>query len=141
MPADRDEQGREEIVRLHEEVLSTGKRQVERGRVRISIGVHEREQALEQSLERQDVEIERVPVGRPVDEVPEPRQEGELLIVPVVEEELVVTKRLVLKEEIHIRKRVTQRTERFTVTLRSEHADIARTDTPNAPSLSGDTNE
>lgn len=116
----------EETIHLHEEVLSVGKRAVERGRVHIRIKVREREETVEQDLESQDVEIERVPVGRPVDSIPQPRQDGDVLIVPVVEEELVVTKRLVLKEELHIRKRTTRRTERVTESVRSEEAVITR---------------
>ncbi|HEY0832994.1 MAG TPA: YsnF/AvaK domain-containing protein [Azospirillum sp.] len=113
-------------VPLHEEVLSVGKRSVESGRVRIATEVHEREQTVEQDLDSEDIDIVRVPVGRPVDAVPDTRQEGDVLIVPVVEEELVVTKRLVLKEELHIRKRTTRRTERVTATLRSEEAVVTR---------------
>jgi len=127
----------EETIRLHEEVLSVGKRTVERGRVHIRTKVLEREESVEQELETQDVEIERVPVGRPVDSIPQPRQDGDVLIVPVVEEELVVTKRLVLKEELHIRKRTTRRIERVTETLRSEEAIVTRdATTPSIPTTS-----
>jgi len=116
----------ETIIPLYEETLSVAKRQVERGRVRVDVRVVEQEQALEQILERRDVEVERVAVGRVVETVPETRQEGDVMIIPVVEEEVVLVKRLVLKEEIHVRKRATQRTEQFTVKLRSEHAEITR---------------
>ncbi|TPG44309.1 DUF2382 domain-containing protein [Roseomonas nepalensis] len=47
--------------------------------------------------------VEHVPIGREVSELPVTRQEGNVIIVPVVEEVLVVTKKLVLKEEIHLR--------------------------------------
>jgi len=117
---------RETIIPLYEETLSVAKRQVERGRVRVDVRVVEQERALEQTLERHDVEVERVAVDRVVETVPETRQEGDVLIIPVVEEEVVLVRRLVLKEEIHVRKRATQRTEQFTVKLRSEHAEITR---------------
>jgi uncharacterized protein (TIGR02271 family) len=117
---------RETIIPLYEETLSVTKRQVERGRVRVDVRVVEQEQAIEQTLERNDVEVERVTVDRVVETVPEARQEGDVLIIPIVEEEVVLVKRLVLKEEIHVRKRATQRTEQFTVKLRSEHAEITR---------------
>jgi len=117
---------RETIIPLYEETLSVTKRQVERGRVRVDVKVVEQEQAIEQILERRDVEVERVTVDRVVETVPEARQEGDVLIIPVVEEEVVLVKRLVLREEIHVRKRATQRTEQFTVKLRSEHAEITR---------------
>jgi uncharacterized protein (TIGR02271 family) len=116
----------ETIIPLYEETLSVAKRQVERGRVRVDVRVVEQEQTLEQILERRDVEVERVAVGRVVETVPETRQEGDVMIIPVVEEEVVLVKRLVLREEIHVRNRATQRTEQFTVKLRSEHAEITR---------------
>ena len=123
----------ERVLPLHEEVLSVGKRAVERGHVRITTEVRERQETVEQDLDRESVEVVRVPVGRPVDAAPEPRQEGDVLIVPILEEELVVTKRLVLKEELHIRKTVTRRTERITETLRSEEATVQREDAPQPP--------
>ena len=130
----------EEAVPLSEEILSVGKRTVETGRLRIATVVHEREEIVEQDLSSETVEVLRVPVGRPVDAAPEPRYEGDVLIVPILEEELVVTKRLVLKEELHIRKQATRRTERVTETLRSEDAvvtrdDAARADAPRSATL------
>ncbi len=71
--------------------------------------------------------MERVPVGRVVQEAPQTRQEGDTLIVPVLEEVLVVEKRLVLKEELHIRKRSSERVEQQTVRLRSENVEIEQT--------------
>jgi len=116
----------EEVIPLLEESVSIGKRSVERGRVRIDVRVSQREQVLEQTLQRRDVEVERVPINRVVETVPVARQEGDVMIIPVVEEEVVMVKRLVLREEIHIRQRTTQRTEQFSVTVRSESAEISR---------------
>ncbi len=123
----------ERALPLHEEVLSVGKRVVERAQVRITTEVRERRETVEQDLDRESVEVVRVPVGRPVDAAPEPRQEGDVLIVPILEEELVVTKRLVLKEELHIRKTVTRHTERIAETLRSEEATVHRDGVPESP--------
>lgn len=116
----------ERRVPLHAEVLSAGKRTVEGDRVRITTRVVTREQTIEQDLDSEEVDVVRVPVGRPVDAVPDARQEGDVLIVPIVEEELVVTRRLVLKEELHIRKRTTRRTERVTAAVRAEEAVVTR---------------
>jgi uncharacterized protein (TIGR02271 family) len=118
---------RETIIPLYEETLSVGKRRVERGRYRIDVRVVEREQSREQTLERRDVEIERVAVGRVVETVPEIRQQGDVMIIPIVEEEVVMVTRLVLREEIHVRQKTTQRTEQFTVKLRAERAEVTRT--------------
>ncbi|WP_328702928.1 YsnF/AvaK domain-containing protein [Arenibaculum pallidiluteum] len=126
-PSDDGAEGR---IALIEESLSVRKRQVETGRVRVQVHVEEREQPVEIDLWREDVEVRRVPVGRQVDVVPETRQEGDTLIVPVVEEEVVVTRRLVLREEIHLTRRRHERTERRSVTLRAEQAEVMRDGPP-----------
>lgn len=116
----------ETVIPLYEETVSVGKRPVVRGRVRVDVRVAEREQTLQQTLERRDVEVERVAINRVVESAPETRREGDVLIIPVVEEEVVMVKRLVFREEIHVRERTTQRTEQFTVNVRSEKAEISR---------------
>lgn len=93
----------EEVIPLVEEVLHLSKRTVETGRVRVSLTTETVEETLRETLRSRRTEIERVPVGREVSEVPATRQEGDVMIVPVVEEELVVVRRLVLKEEIRLR--------------------------------------
>ena len=117
---------RETVIPLYRETLSLGKRQVERGRVRVDVRVEERERTFKQVLERHDVEVEHVPVNRVVESVPETRQEGDVLIIPIVEEEVVLVRRLVLREELHVRRQAKRRTEQFTVTLRSERAEVTR---------------
>lgn len=47
--------------------------------------------------------------------------------MPVVEEELVVVRRLVLKEEVHIRRVQTTVSHAETVTLRQQHVSVTRT--------------
>lgn len=120
----------EQTIPLSEEVVSVGKEPVIRARVRIATTTRERLVPVEQELAREEVEVERVAIGRMIDTVPEPRQEGDVLIVPVVEEELVVTKRLVLREELRISKRVTKRTEHMTVAVRAQEAVVDRDETP-----------
>lgn len=92
------------------EELSVTKEALETGRLRVSTHTHEREVLVDEDLARERVEIERVPAGHRIDAVPEVRQEGDTTIVPVVEEVLVVQRRFMLKEEIHIRRvRTTER--------------------------------
>lgn len=124
MPDDR-----ETVVPLHEETISVGKRRVERGRVRVTTRVTEHDEVVHQALEQEDVEVTRVPVDREVDARPEIRQDGDTTIIPLVEEVLVVERRLVLREEIHVRR--TKRTVQAEqpVTLRSEDATIERIET------------
>jgi stress response protein YsnF len=62
-----------------------------------------------------------------VTDIPAVRQEGDVTIYPVLEEVLVVEKRLVLKEEVHVRRVVTQTEVSQPVMLRRQYADIERT--------------
>src|SRR4051812_10536608 len=89
------------VVPVIAEELKIGKRVVESGRVQIIKHVDEREQVVDQPLLRDEVEIQRVPINRAVDHVVKPRQVGNTLIIPVLEEVLVVQKQLILKEELH----------------------------------------
>jgi uncharacterized protein (TIGR02271 family) len=69
---------------------------------------------------REEVEVEHVPSGRVVAEREAPYQDGDVLVVPVYEEQLVVTKRLVLREELRIRRVPATETRVFEDTLRRE---------------------
>ncbi|MCX6622492.1 MAG: DUF2382 domain-containing protein [Acidobacteria bacterium] len=50
----------------------------------------------------EDVQVERVPVNRIIDTPAETRQEGDVTIVPVMEEVVMIERRLLLKEEVRI---------------------------------------
>jgi len=114
------------VIPVIEEQLKIQKRRVESGRVQIRKVVQEREETVNVPLLREEVSVERVPVNRYIDEPLAVRYEGETMIVPVVEEVLVVEKRLVLKEELHISKRTVQTEVPQTVVLRSEEAFVER---------------
>ncbi|PWC55018.1 YsnF/AvaK domain-containing protein [Azospirillum sp. TSO22-1] len=130
---------RETVVPLHEERVSVDKRRVERGIVRVTTTVREREEIVRHALEQEEVEVTRVPVGREVEERPEIRQEGDTTIIPLVEEVLVVERRLVLREEIHVRRKTRSVQAEQSVTLRSEDAVIDRIETnrPDEPGVRG----
>lgn len=119
----------EVAVPLVDERAQIGKRVRETGRVRVRTAVERREELVEAELAHEEVEIERVPMRAPVDAVPPVRQEGDVTIIPVVEEELIVETRLVVVEEIRLRR--TRRTERITqpVTLAAQRAEVAREET------------
>ncbi|WP_437332085.1 DUF2382 domain-containing protein [Sorangium sp. So ce394] len=107
--------------------LEVKKRTVESGRVRITKQVHERVEAVEEPLVSERVVVERVAIDRVVTEPPATRQEGDTLIVPVVEEVLFVEKRLVLKEELRItRVRSVEMSPPERVTLRREDVRVER---------------
>ena len=77
---------------------------------------------------REEVEVVRVAVGRQVDAPPPPREEGDTLIIPVLEEVLVVEKRLVLVEELHVSKRRVEERRPQSFTLRKEEVVAERLD-------------
>lgn len=114
------------VVPLLEETLHVGKRQVETGRVRIVKTVHEREEVIDEPLFREEIEVRRVPVDRIVGAVPSIRQEGNTMIIPVLEEVLVVEKRLRLKEEVHLIRHRVARRQSERVVLRHEEAAVER---------------
>ena len=120
------------------EELSVDKETLETGRVRITTRTREREVLVDENLAREHVEIERVPVGSRIYAVPKVRQEGDTTIVPVVEEALVVERRLMLKEEIRIRRVRTTDRHQETVTLRHQEAVVTRhqTDTDKSDTTS-----
>ena len=119
-------------VPLMEETLSVTKREVVTGGVRLVKRVTEREETVDEALLRESVQVERVPINRLVTEAPASRQEGDTLIVPILEEVLVVEKRLMLMEEVRITRTRTEVHQPQTVTLRSEEAVIEDI-TPGAP--------
>ena len=83
---------------------------------------------IDQPLTTDEIEVERVPVGRWV-EAPIPiRQEGETTIITLLEEVAVVEKRLRATEEVRITRRRTTRQAAQHVTLRREEAVVERLD-------------
>ena len=115
-------------IPLVEERVTVGKRQVETGRYRVSVSVEEREERVPVELAHDEVEIERVPKNVALQELPSVRLEGTTTVIPVVEEVVVVEKRLVLVEEIHVRRKTATSTEEIPVQLRAEQVKIERTD-------------
>jgi uncharacterized protein (TIGR02271 family) len=112
------------VLRLAAEELSVSKQQVLTGRVRVSTVTHEREEVVDELLSRDRVEINREPFDKYIPAMPEIRTEGDVTIIPIVEE--VIERRLVLKEEIRVRR--VRDTERFQdrVTLRNQEAVVTR---------------
>lgn len=113
-------------IPLVEEQAQIGKQRVETGQVHVRKQVVEHAQEVDVLLDREDVEVERVVVNRAVDRIESPRQEGDVMIVPVHAE--VVTTQLVVTEELHIRKRRSTVRERGEILLRREELDVTRRD-------------
>jgi uncharacterized protein (TIGR02271 family) len=114
------------VIPLHAEEVSIGKKQVATGRVKVSTVTRSREELVEQLLRSERVEIERVPMGQVIAKVPEVRTEGDITIIPVVEEAVVLQRQLVLKEEIRIRRIRETQNYQGRVVLRQQEAVITR---------------
>lgn len=125
----------EAVIPLVEEKLLLSKRQVETGRVRVSLTTEVVEEMLRETLRSRRAEVERRPMGQTVTEAPSVRHEGNVMIIPVVEEVLVVEKRLVLREEIHLRMIDEEKAFEQPATRRVQRAAIERI--PSAPEASG----
>ena len=112
------------VVPVLVEELEVQKRPVETGKVRITKVVHERETTVDEPLWHDDVAITRVPIQRVVDGPVPVREENDTTIISVVEEVLVVEKRWMLREEIHIRKQRIETHQPQRITLRSEEVQV-----------------
>ena len=120
-------------IPLVEEVAHLTKERVSTGRVTVRTVTDAFDEKVEAELMRGAVSVTRVPIDREVTTIPQIRTEGNVTIVPVLEETLFVEKRLVLKEEIHIRR--AARTEQFEtpVTLRRQRAVVERREAAGIP--------
>lgn len=122
---------RETIPVVQEELRVTRERR-DVGRVRIRKTIREHTETVDEPILREEVEIERVAVNRPVEGPVESHYEGDTLVIPIVEEVLEVRKRLVLREELRVTKHRIREPHQEEVTLRSEEVDIER-DTLDSP--------
>jgi uncharacterized protein (TIGR02271 family) len=123
-----NEESSPEALPLAEERMHVGKERIQAGRVRVRTITEKHEHLVAQDLASEHVEVERVPIDREIDVIPELRQDGDVTIIPIIEEVLVIEKRLVLKEEIHLRRtRSVERVE-IPVELRKQEAIVERLD-------------
>ena len=124
------------VVPVVAEELTVEKRQVTRGTVRIHTRVETREEVVDEPLLHEEIAVERVPVNALVEgEAPIPHYENEVFVIPILEEVLVVQKRLLLKEEVRVTRRSTTMSKPQQVTLRREVVEIERI-APSEPSAS-----
>lgn len=124
-----EDDGERHSLPLAAERATVAKRTVETGGLRVRVVTERHQEPLQAELRTESVSLERVEVGRelrPDEAPPQPRQEegGALLVVPVLEEVLVVEKRLVLREELRIRRHATTETVKTSVTIRRQRAEI-----------------
>jgi uncharacterized protein (TIGR02271 family) len=115
-------------IPLLKEELSIEASEVVTDRVRVTTHVQEREVLVEHVDEQGELVVERRAVDRQVEFAPEPVQEGDTLIVSLVEERLVVEKRLFVIEEVRITRTSTSRTVATPMILRTMQASVEQED-------------
>jgi uncharacterized protein (TIGR02271 family) len=120
-----------------EEQVQINKDVVETGRIRVSKSVHEEQRIVDVPTIQEEVHVERIPINQYVATPPAVRYEGDTMIMPILQEVLVVEKRLLLVEEVRITKTQTETRTPQQVTLRKEEIHLQRVspnpDNPNQP--------
>jgi uncharacterized protein (TIGR02271 family) len=124
----RDVEREQNLIRVPvvAEELRVDRQRVETGKVKITKLVREHEEIIDEPIIRDEVMIDRVPINRAVDETEGIRYQGDVMIVPLYEEVLVVRKQLMLKEELHISRRLVEAREPQRVVVRSEEAKVIK---------------
>ena len=120
-------------LRLAAEKANVSKRKVVTGRIDVRTVTETVEDLVKASVKDQTVEVTRISVNRYVDAAPGLRTEGDLTIIPVFEEVLVIEKRLLLKEEVHIRRITRSEDVETNVPLRRQRAVVERHDAGTIP--------
>ncbi len=113
-------------IEIVEEQAVIGKQVRDTGGVRITTHTEIVPEIVRDTLTETAVEVDRVAVGRFVESVEAPRVEGDVTVVPVYEERLVVEKRLFLLEEVHLRRVTRSREVEVPVELRRQTAQVDR---------------
>jgi stress response protein YsnF len=126
-------------VTVVEEELEVDRRKVDTGHtLRLRKSVEELPVVEHAAKVHESVEFRRVPIGRVVSEPVAIRHEGDVTIVPVMEERVVTRKELVLVEEIHVIRRREVSDAKAELTLRRERVVIERFDPEKQQWLSED---
>jgi uncharacterized protein (TIGR02271 family) len=114
-------------VQRSEEELRARVRGRETGQVNVKKSVRTEREVVRVPKRREEVDIERVPVAgeaRETSGASEADIGEDEVVLRVFEEEVVVTKRVVLKEEIRLRKRIAWDEETVEVDLRKEEVEV-----------------
>ena len=118
------------VIPVAREEVSVSRDVVETGVVDVRKVVRERVEVIDEPMLHDEVDIERVPINRAVDALQPPRQEGDVLVIPVYEEVVTVQRKWVVKVEVRLRRREVQARHREQVVLREEQALVERRASP-----------
>jgi uncharacterized protein (TIGR02271 family) len=115
------------VIPVVEERLEVSRERVETGRVRIRKSVEAREVVVDDPLKRETVRVEHVPINQVVTgDVPQVREEGDVTVIPILEERVVTRTELVLVEEVRIHRDHSEYHDPQRLTLRKEVVDVER---------------
>jgi uncharacterized protein (TIGR02271 family) len=115
------------VIPVAREEASIAREIVETGVVNVRKVVRERVEVIDEPMLHDEVHIEHVTINREVAAPEPPREEGDVLVIPVYEEVVTVHRQWVLKEEVRLRRREVQTRHREEVVLREEQALVERT--------------
>lgn len=116
-----------ETIPVMEENLRLGVERIETGRIRATKKVHEEDLIVSGPALSDEFKIERIPLNQYIDKSPPSvRYEGDTMVIPVIEEEVVVQTRLKLVEEVRITRRQVERMVEKPITIRKEEVVIHR---------------
>jgi uncharacterized protein (TIGR02271 family) len=114
------------VIPVIQEQITVEKEIVEASKVHVRTKVTEEEATVNVPIISEQYEVKRVPVNKVFNIAPSVRYEGDVLIVPVIEEVVVVEKRYKVVEEVHLIKRTTETPFMQQVTLRKEDVQVER---------------
>lgn len=114
------------VIPLLSEEINIAREKVLTGGVRVRKTVSEHTETVDEPTLREDVIVERIAINEFIAEAPKVRYDDDVMIVPLVEEVLVVEKRLVLREEIRISKRRETIQNPRQIVLRREDATLEK---------------
>lgn len=115
-----------DTIELLEEFAVVSKRVVTTGSLSVRTVTESFDEEVAADLSGTKAVVERVAIDRIVETIPQTRVEGDVTIVPVFEEVLVVERRIRLVEELHIRHETTNESVRLPVSVRRQRAVIER---------------
>ena len=108
-------------IQRTEEELAAGSREREAGQLKVRKRVRTDREHIEVPTRREEISVERVPVEG---EASEAEIGDDEVVVPVTEEEVLVEKRPVVKEEVRVRKDVVSDTETVEEDVRREEIEV-----------------
>jgi uncharacterized protein (TIGR02271 family) len=115
------------VIPVVEEQLEVSRERVETGKVRINKTVESKEVVVDDPLTRETVRIEHVPINQVITgEVPRTREEGDVTVIPILEERVVTRTELVLVEEVRIHRERSEYHDPQRITLRKEVVAVER---------------